>query len=101
MACWWASLELEMQQMTADLDSLIVFVWRIEVVGFRCPDLASIPVNSLTRQFLPYPRYPVPGDCARLVTCVDYYPRLLNCGYGSVFNEYTLSCDDPENVPTW
>lgn len=71
-----------------------------KVVGFRCPDVSSLPANSLTRQFLPYPRYPVPGDCARLVTCVNDYPRLMNCGYGSVFNENTLSCDDPENVPS-
>lgn len=43
----------------------------------------------------------VPGDCGRLVTCVYDYPRLMGCGYGSVFNENTLSCDDPENVPQW
>ena len=41
----------------------------------------------------------VPGDCGYLVTCVYDYPRLMGCGYGSVFNEHTLSCADPEEVP--
>jgi len=30
----------------------------VEVVGFKCPDVSALPPNSLTRQFLPYPRYP-------------------------------------------
>lgn len=70
-----------------------------KVVGFKCPDVSALPPNSLTRQFLPYPRYPVPGDCGRFVTCVYDYPRLMNCGYEGVFNEETLACDDPKNVP--
>merc|ERR1711911_75840 len=75
-----------------------------EVVGFRCPDLASIPVKSLTRLFLPYPRFAVPssraGQCSsKFVTCIDYYPRLMNCGYGAIFDEATLSCVDAEDYP--
>ncbi|EFX65517.1 hypothetical protein DAPPUDRAFT_333110 [Daphnia pulex] len=70
-----------------------------KVVGFRCPDVSSLPPNSLVRQFLPFPRYAVPNDCGRLVTCVNDYPRLISCGYGSAFNEDTLTCDDAENVP--
>jgi len=72
-----------------------------KVVGFRCPDVSSLPANSLSRQFAPFPRYPMPGPdaCASLVTCVNDYPRIINCGYGSVFNENTLGCDDPDNVP--
>ncbi|KAK4027007.1 hypothetical protein OUZ56_016027 [Daphnia magna] len=70
-----------------------------KVVGFRCPDVSTLPPNSLVRQFLPFPRYAVPNDCTRLVTCVNDYPRLISCGYGSAFNEDTLTCDDAENVP--
>lgn len=48
-----------------------------------------------------FARSAVPNDCGRLVTCVNDYPRLISCGYGSAFNEDTLTCDDAENVPQW
>ncbi|XP_065577517.1 protein obstructor-E-like [Artemia franciscana] len=69
------------------------------VVGFTCPDPDSLPKGSLVQTFLPYPRYAVPGDCKRLITCVNGYPRLLTCGEYEAFNEYSLSCDSIDNVP--
>lgn len=67
------------------------------VIGFKCP--SSVPSNSINHRFLPYPRYAVPGDCHRLITCVDGHPRLITCGDGKVFNEESLTCEDPEDAP--
>ena len=46
----------------------------------------------------PYPRFPVPGDCERLITCVNGFPRLITCGDGKVFDESTLTCEEPEDA---
>lgn len=46
-------------------------------------------------------RFPVPGDCGRLITCVDGHPRLLTCGDGKLFDSVSLTCLDPEEVPHW
>ncbi|KAL7638296.1 UNVERIFIED_CONTAM: hypothetical protein RMT77_010860 [Armadillidium vulgare] len=67
-----------------------------EFVGFKCP--AQIDPSSLAYKFLPFPRFPS-GDCSRYVTCVNGYPRLIGCGDYTVFNEDTLTCEDPEFVP--
>ncbi|CAG9828042.1 unnamed protein product [Diabrotica balteata] len=67
------------------------------VVGFKCP--TKVPSNSPAAKFWPYPRFPVPGDCHRLITCVNGYPRLITCGEGKVVDEHSLSCEEPELVP--
>lgn len=46
-------------------------------------------------------RFPVPGDCGRLITCVDGHPRLLTCGDGKLFDSVSLTCLDPDDVPHW
>lgn len=46
-------------------------------------------------------RFPVPGDCGRLITCVEGHPRLLTCGDGKLFDSETLSCLDPDDLPHW
>lgn len=69
----------------------------LAVVGFKCP--TKVPANSPAAKFWPYPRFPVPGDCSRLITCVNGYPRLITCGEGKQFDAHTLSCEDPENAP--
>jgi len=67
------------------------------VVGFKCPD--KVEPKSPAYKFWPFPRYSL-GDCHRLVTCVNGYPRLITCGYGSVFNDASLTCEDPADVRT-
>lgn len=65
------------------------------IVGFKCP----AKVTGLSVKFIPFPRYPYPGDCTRLITCVNDKPRLIGCGEGSAFNQDTYACDDIKNVP--
>ncbi|KAH7984500.1 hypothetical protein HPB52_022138 [Rhipicephalus sanguineus] len=67
------------------------------IVGFRCPDKVTGP----GAKFYPYPRYPHPADCTRLITCVNDKPRLISCGYGKAFSHYSYTCEDAANVPDW
>ncbi|ENN78820.1 hypothetical protein YQE_04720, partial [Dendroctonus ponderosae] len=67
------------------------------VVGFKCP--TKVPSGSPAARFWPYPRFAVPGDCHRLITCVNGHPRLITCGEGKVLDDKTLTCEEPENVP--
>ncbi|XP_028169327.1 protein obstructor-E [Ostrinia nubilalis] len=67
------------------------------VVGFKCP--TKVPSNTQAAKFWPFPRFPVPGDCHRLITCVEGQPRLITCEEGKVFDDQNLTCEDPELVP--
>ncbi|XP_044761396.1 protein obstructor-E isoform X1 [Coccinella septempunctata] len=67
------------------------------VVGFKCP--TKVPSHTVSAKFWPYPRFAVPGDCHRLITCVNGFPRLISCGEGKVLDESTLTCEEPELVP--
>ncbi|KAJ0180981.1 hypothetical protein K1T71_003066 [Dendrolimus kikuchii] len=67
------------------------------VVGFKCP--TKVPSNTPAAKFWPFPRFAVPGDCHRLITCVEGQPRLITCGEGKVFDDQSLTCEDPELVP--
>jgi len=64
------------------------------VVGFKCP--TKVDSASPAARFWPFPRFPVSGDCHRLITCVEGYPRLISCGEDKVFDENTLTCEEPE-----
>ncbi|XP_065202225.1 protein obstructor-E-like [Planococcus citri] len=66
------------------------------VIGFKCPD--KVDPQSAQARFWPYPRFAIPGDCERLITCVNGYPRLITCGDGKVFDDETLTCAEPEEV---
>ncbi|KAK6637067.1 hypothetical protein RUM43_010741 [Polyplax serrata] len=68
-----------------------------EIVGFKCP--TRVPEDSVAARYWPFPRFPVPGDCGRLITCVNGYPRLITCGDGNVYDETTGLCQSPEHVP--
>lgn len=81
-----------------NLTKLISFCLTKAVVGFKCPQ--KVAPESAAARFWPFPRFPVSGDCHRLITCVEGYPRLITCGEDKVFDENTLTCEDPENVPT-
>jgi len=67
-----------------------------QIVGFKCP--TSLPSNSPSLKFWPFPRFTVQGDCSVLVTCVNNLPRLIKCGGDQLVNPYSLTCDDPRNV---
>merc|ERR1711970_1613499 len=67
-----------------------------QVVGFRCPD--TVDPKSRTARFLPFPRFPAETCGSSYVVCVNSYPRRIFCGDFTVFDEDTLSCQDPRNV---
>ncbi|KAL7288580.1 hypothetical protein TKK_0017319 [Trichogramma kaykai] len=79
-------------------DQLIPFCNPEEVIGFRCP---SSPPTGAAARFWPFPRFPVPGDCGRLITCVEGHPRLITCGEDKLFDSETLSCLDRDELPHW
>lgn len=78
-------------------NSNYIFSIILAVVGFKCP--TKVPAESPAAKFWPYPRFPVPGDCGRLITCVNGYPRLIACGHGKAFDQSSLTCEDHELVP--
>jgi len=80
-SCNWADLMLEEG---CDPD---------QIVGFRCPE--SIDPSSLTAKFIPFPRFPS-EDCSSYLVCVNGYPRRNFCGDYNMFDESSLSCQDPE-----
>nr|CAD7578915.1 unnamed protein product [Timema californicum] len=67
------------------------------ILGFKCP--TKVPSNTVAAKFWPFPRFAIPGDCGRLITCVNNFPRLISCGDDKVFDEETLTCEDPDVVP--
>ncbi|XP_045118634.1 protein obstructor-E-like [Portunus trituberculatus] len=68
-----------------------------DIVGFECP--AYVDSKDPAARFLPHPRYPT-QDCGRYIVCVEGNPRLVGCGDSTVFNPNTLTCEDPEYVPS-
>merc|ERR1711990_217775 len=40
------------------------------VVGFKCPQAHELPPNAVARRFLPFPRFPMPGDESAYIVCV-------------------------------
>merc|ERR1711862_318663 len=52
---------------------------------FKCP-------NAVARRFLPFPRFPKPGDETAYIVCVEGSPRIHYCGDNSVFDSQTLTC---------
>jgi len=62
------------------------------VVGFKCPAAHELPPNAVARRFLPYPRFPMPGDESAYIVCVGDSPRIQHCGDLSLFDPQTLSC---------
>lgn len=78
----------------------------IKYFKFHLTEDANVRISSnwnlLLKNVFPFFfRFPVPGDCGRLITCVDGNPRLLTCGDGKLFDSASLSCLDPEELPHW
>nr|CAD7453178.1 unnamed protein product [Timema tahoe] len=59
------------------------------ILGFKCP--TKLPSNTVAAKFWPFPRFAIPGDCGRLITCVNNFPRLISCGDNKVFDEESLT----------
>ena len=47
-------------------------------------------------RFLPYPRFPLPGDASSYIICVLDQPRIQFCGDYSAFDPQTLTCISTE-----
>merc|ERR1712244_165304 len=62
------------------------------VVGFKCPAPHELPPNAVARRFLPFPRFPKPGDETAYIVCVEDSPRIHYCGDNSVFDSQSLTC---------
>merc|ERR1719323_3007036 len=68
------------------------------VVGFKCPSPEELPPNAVARRFLPFPRFPLPGDASSYIVCVNNEPRIQACGDYSAFDPQLLTCvyiDEP------
>ncbi|XP_013788016.1 protein obstructor-E-like, partial [Limulus polyphemus] len=66
-----------------------------KIVGFTCPT----KVSGKSATYFPFPRYPAPNDCTRLIVCVNNRPRLISCGNGSAFSLESYACSDIRDVP--
>lgn len=77
------------QQQSGVLILSLFFVFS-EIIGFNCPEKPD--PHSVSAKFEPYPRYALPGDQHRLITCVNGHPRLISCGEDSVVDESSLTC---------
>lgn len=67
--------------------------------GFICPDEVVSGPGGLLQ---PHPTYPHPDDCAKFYICRNgVQPQKGQCDVGTVYDELTFRCNDPENVPGW
>ena len=68
--------------------------------GFTCPSVSN-PQDAFGLSD-PHPKYADPSDCAKFYICLNgVTPREQGCELGLVYNEQSLSCDSPKNVPEW
>lgn len=67
--------------------------------GFSCPNGTQVAANG---HELDHARYVHVEDCRLFYVCSEgRYPSLVGCPPGTVFNDVSLNCDAPENVPGW
>ncbi|XP_065202160.1 protein obstructor-E-like [Planococcus citri] len=65
--------------------------------GFSCPTGEVVGPNG---RVLPHPTFPHPEDCQKFYICRNgVTPQYGSCSAGSVYNDITFQCDEPENVP--
>merc|ERR1712200_136564 len=64
------------------------------------PEVHELPPNAVARRFLPFPRFPMPGDDSAYIVCVADNPRIHYCGDNGLFDPQTLSClnYEPEHL---
>lgn len=67
--------------------------------GFSCPTGDVVGPNG---RILPHPTFAHPDDCQKFYICRNgVTPQYGSCSAGSVYNEVSFKCDDPDNVPGW
>ncbi len=49
--------------------------------------------------FLPFPRFPLPGDASSYIVCVNDVPRIQFCGEYSSFDPQLLTCIYADEAP--
>lgn len=65
--------------------------------GFGCPTNSTLELNGVT---VIHPLFPHPEDCQKFYICLNGVdPRENSCPDLAVFNDVTMKCDDPANVP--
>ncbi|XP_018330078.1 protein obstructor-E [Agrilus planipennis] len=65
--------------------------------GFSCPDGEVLGPDG---RALPHPTFAHAEDCKLFYICKNgVQPQKGACDYGEVYNEDTMKCDDPANVP--
>lgn len=65
--------------------------------GFSCPEGEVTLPNGRTQ---PHPTFPHPEDCQKFYICRNgVTPQHGSCPAGTVYNDVSYKCDDPENVP--
>jgi len=65
--------------------------------GFQCPDEEVLGPNGRP---IPHPTFPHPDDCQQFYICRNSFdPQPGSCPPGTVYNDISYQCDDPENVP--
>ena len=64
------------------------------------PYIEKLNLNySHLNRFLPFPRFPLPGDEYSYIVCVENQPRIQACGDYSVFDPQLLTCVYIEEGP--
>lgn len=67
--------------------------------GFVCPDG---DVAGPSGRILPHPTYPHADDCAKFYICKNgVVPQKGQCEPGTVYNEESFRCTEPEYVQGW
>lgn len=67
--------------------------------GFSCP---RNEVAGPLGRILPHPTYPHPEDCAKFYICRNgMVPQKGQCDSGTVYNEESFRCTEPELVQGW
>jgi len=65
--------------------------------GFCCNNSTRQVVNGLNQI---HPTFPHPNNCQLFYSCLNgKEPRESGCPSSLVYNDLTMSCDDPKNVP--
>lgn len=71
---------------------VIIFLLLPTFTMINCSKIKGICDNvSDVVTFLPYP-----DDCSRYIICILWYPSVVECQPGTIFNEITIICEPGE-----
>lgn len=104
------TFEIDCMPQNVKKKSITFFIWCTNKInfgifsdsledGFQCPENEQLGQNGAK---IPHPTYPHPEDCQKFYICRNgIMPQKGSCSPGSVYNDETFKCDEPENVPGW